>query len=132
MIISEPKLLLVDDEPLILDMFDVVLKSSGFDTYLANTAKEALELLNSNEFDVLVADVSLEDFDGFEIESIAKKLYPNISSVLITGAPNPIDSQRALSLGIPYLSKPVGIDVLVHTQNDVISNKWNFPKKAVA
>ena len=115
--LSLPKLLLIDYEPLVLEMFETVLSGTGFDVSLASSSKEALSLLKQNEFDILVSDVCLEDFDGFDIHTAAKKLYPRIETILITGAPNPIDLERASSLNIPYLSKPVGFELLLKTIN---------------
>lgn len=124
MTIYRPRLLLVDDEPLILEMFEAVLINSGFEVSTAETFQKALQALESEEFDVLISDVLLEDFDGFEIHSIAKKLYPNIIAILITGAPNPIDSKRASGYGIPYLSKPVGIETLIKSIETSLEERW--------
>ncbi len=123
--LSQPKLLLIDDEPLVLEMFETVLSSTGFDVTLASSSKEALTLLKQNEFDILVSDVLLEDFDGFDIHSMATKLYPKISTILITGAANPIDLERATALDIPYLSKPVGFELLLKTIEGCISKNKN-------
>lgn len=125
----KPKVLLIDDEPLLLEMFESVLNTKGLDVFTARSANEALQLLRSNEFEVLVTDVLLEDFDGFEIQAKAKKLYPNIVTILITGAPNPIDAQRADLLDIPYLSKPVGFETLIKTIQNHLDNKWDSEKK---
>ncbi len=119
--LSQPKLLLIDDEPLVLEMFETVLSSTGFDVTLASCSSEALSLLRQNEFEILVSDVFLEEFDGFDIHAAAKKLYPKISTILITGAPNPIDLERATALDIPYLSKPVGFDLLLRTINSCLT-----------
>ena len=83
----------------------------------------------SQEFDVLVSDVLLEDFDGFEVHSQAKKLYPDIITILITGAPNPIDSQRASGSGIPYLSKPVGMETLRKSIESSLAEKWGQARR---
>lgn len=129
MSLYKARLLLVDDEPLVLDMFETILKTSGYDVFTAKNSHEAINLLKSNEFEVLVTDVLLEDLDGFEIHSRAKRIYPLISTILITGAPNPIDSQRASSMGIPYLSKPVGFENLTSTIESCLEENWPQLKK---
>jgi CheY-like chemotaxis protein len=113
MILTRASILLVDDEPLVLEMFQTVLTEEGYDVSIANSAPEALSLLSKRFFDVLISDVLLEDMDGFEIQAMAKQMYPNIGVVLITGAPNPIDAQKAFIYGINYLSKPTGFESLL-------------------
>lgn len=120
MILSRASILLVDDEPLVLEMFQTVLSEEGYDVSVANSAPEALSLLNKRFFDVLISDVLLEDMDGFEIQAMAKQIYPNIGVVLITGAPNPIDAQRAFIYGINYLSKPTGFESLLQATAEAI------------
>jgi DNA-binding NtrC family response regulator len=107
------RVLLVDDEPLILEMFESVLRDEGYDVYVASNAKEALQQLDRTVFDVLVCDVRLEDLDGFDIMAIARKRFPAIGVVLITGAPSTSDAQIALEQSATYLSKPIGFDLLV-------------------
>jgi DNA-binding NtrC family response regulator len=123
MILSRANILLVDDEPLVLEMFESVLSDEGYDVTLASSAQQAIALLDKRSFDVLISDVLLDDMDGFEIQSYAKRKYPDMGVVLITGAPNPIDEQRAFIFGISYLSKPTGFDALLRATEQAIESK---------
>lgn len=109
------RILLVDDEPLILEMFESVLRDEGYDVYVAPNSQEALRQIDRTVFDILVCDVRLEDLDGFDIMTIARKRYPSIGVVLITGAPNTADAQVAVEQNATYLSKPIGFDLLVES-----------------
>ena len=111
--LSKGRVLLVDDEPLVLEMFESILSQEGYDVYVAPNAKEALFHLDKTLFDVLVCDVKLEDLDGFDIMSIARKKYPSIGVVLITGAPSAPDAETAAEQNAAYLSKPIGFDLLI-------------------
>lgn len=117
---NQGRILLVDDEPLILEMFETVLREENYDVYVAPNAKEALQLLDRSLFDVLVCDVRLEDLDGFDIMTIARKRYPGIGVVLITGAPNPADAQIAMEKNATYLSKPIGFNLLIESVNNAL------------
>lgn len=130
--LSKANILLVDDEPLVLEMFESVLSDQGYDVITASSSKEAVSLLNKRAFDVLISDVLLEDMDGFEIQSYAKAKYPEIGVVLITGAPNPIDEQRAFVFGINYLSKPTGFEALLKATEHALENSKNVKIRATA
>ncbi len=122
MILSRASILLVDDEPLVLEMFESVLSEEGYDVTIASSAKQAVDILDKRSFEVLISDVLLDDLDGFEIQAHAKRKYPDIGVVLITGAPNPVDEQRAFIFGINYLSKPTGFEALLRATEQAIEN----------
>lgn len=120
MILSRASILLVDDEPLVLEMFESVLSEEGYDVTLASSGRQATEILDRRSFDVLISDVLLDELDGFELQSYGKRKYPDMGVVLITGAPNPIDEQRAFIFGINYLSKPTGFEALLKATEQAI------------
>lgn len=122
-ILAKGKVLLVDDEPLVLEMFESVLSQEGYDVRVAADAKSALLQLDKGLTDILVCDVKLDDFDGFDILSIARKKHPRVAVVLITGAPNDGDARRADGLNAAYLSKPIGFDLLLNTVEDALE-RW--------
>ena len=113
MILNKASILLVDDEPLVLEMFESILTQDGFSVQVAPSARDALNLIENKYFDVLVCDVKLEEFDGFDIMEIARNKSSEIGVVLITGAPSEEDSLRAEKLNASYLSKPIGFDLLL-------------------
>jgi CheY-like chemotaxis protein len=130
MILSRASILLVDDEPLVLEMFESVLSDQGYEVTVASSASEALNFLEKRSFDVLISDVLLDEMDGFEIQSIAKRKYPDIGVVLITGAPNPLDEQRAFIFGINYLSKPTGFEALLRATEQAIESSKSVKLRA--
>lgn len=110
---STLRVLLIDDEPLVLEMFEDMLLSHGFEVVVASTAREALTQLDRGHYDVMVCDVMLEDFDGFDLLQIAKKKIPRLTTVLMTGSPNGKDSSKAIELGASYLTKPISFPELL-------------------
>jgi len=109
----EPRILIVDDEPLVLEMFETVLRDSGYITTTSSSATEAREKLLSQSFDVVIVDVWLDDEDGFILGQYAKKVQSNIEVVVITGRPSEKGKRDALEYGFEYLSKPVPFGDLI-------------------
>lgn len=107
------RILLVDDEPLVLEMFESLLTNEGYSVSGAQSADEACSLIDHYAFDALICDVRLEGITGFEVAQIFKAEQPQSAVVLITGAPQEKDRIIASDLGYGYLAKPVRIDLLL-------------------
>lgn len=79
-------ILIVDDDPDFLLQLELILGSSGYRIIKAETRGKAEELLARNRPDALVADLMLEeDDDGFMLCYRAKKLYPDLPVIIVTG-----------------------------------------------
>ena len=125
---SLPKgnILVVDDEPLVLEIFAIALSDDGYVVDQASSAHEALSCLERKHYHVLVCDVRLEPFDGFEIFEIARKRHPQLGVVLTTGAPRENDIERAKQPTVSYLLKPLELNVLrraVKTIFEAVANE---------
>jgi DNA-binding response OmpR family regulator len=121
MIITKARILLVDDEPLVLEIIGSALKADGYEVLSASTSQEALKYLDRTEFDGIVCDVRLENFDGFDILALSRKKNPSMAAILMTGAPCAEDSLRAEQMGASYLSKPIGMSELLSTVEGCLS-----------
>lgn len=107
------KILLVDDEPLVLELTEEMLASDGYTVLTAASAHRAIELLRSEEISALVCDVCLGESNGFVVAEKARHLYPEIPVVLITGRPNTEGSELAGEQSYGYLSKPYSMPQLL-------------------
>jgi signal transduction histidine kinase len=68
-------ILTVDDEPLVLDLIQEILNSQGYNVILANSAKEALNILNSDiTIDLIISDVIMPEINGFEFYLQVQKI----------------------------------------------------------
>jgi DNA-binding response OmpR family regulator len=132
MIISRANILIVDDEPLVLDMFQRSLELDNFKVLTASTAKEAIKILGSRDVDVFICDVLLPDSDGFHLLNLAKNRDEDIQVLLITAAPNPIDKARATAMGAKYFSKPISLNELKLAIYDCLASLAKFNNRAVA
>ncbi len=78
-------ILIVDDEPALLDLIDNILSQQGYQTFTANNAQQALDILEKEKIDLLISDVIMPDMDGYELASIVQKQYPHIKIQLASG-----------------------------------------------
>ena len=114
------RILLVDDEPLVLEVLEGALGKEGYEVTTASDAQAALLLIERGAFDGIVCDVRLENLDGFDLLMIARKRNPTIAGILITGAPTDFDCERANDLAAAYLSKPIALGHLFMRLDDLV------------
>jgi phosphoserine phosphatase RsbU/P len=104
------RILLVDDEPLILETLGAFLDMSGHQVLCAKAASEAMHLLEQHrgEVDVLLSDVCMPGENGPDLLSQMRETYPDIDAVLMTGYAESLDTHGALEEGASaFLRKPV-------------------------
>jgi DNA-binding response OmpR family regulator len=83
------KVLLVDDAEMVRAMMSATLKSKGFDVVLAATVTEALKLMTTESFDVLITDLHMPDpGDGFTVISAMRHAQPMALRLLVSGYPD--------------------------------------------
>ena len=82
---EKKKFLVVDDEPAVLKVCGMALAKLPIEIVAARDKKEALKKLKENVFDGVLADYKLLQHDGLSIIKEARKLYPKIYAILMTG-----------------------------------------------
>lgn len=81
-------ILIVDDEPKILELTKNILSSHGYKVFCASNGKEALTLLKNETVNLVLSDVIMPDMDGFELAHMINSMYPNIKIQLSSGFEN--------------------------------------------
>ena len=79
------KILLVDDEAPVRDMFKDLLKKHDYQVYPVATGEEALEAIAKEDFEAVLLDVKLTGISGLETLKIIKERKPNLTVIMITG-----------------------------------------------
>jgi DNA-binding NtrC family response regulator len=103
-----PTLLVVDDEPDIVDIEADVLSSAGYSVLQATSIAAALELLQNNFVDLLILDERIGSASGIQLLVKCRALYPGLGGLLVTGHADLDLSVRAMRAGaIDLLSKPI-------------------------
>jgi len=100
-------ILIVDDEPVVRDMFEFLLANSGYQVNLAANAEEALESLENFDYNLLIVDKNLPGLSGLELMQRVRELRPQAEFIVITGYASYQSAVEALRLGaLDYLEKP--------------------------
>lgn len=106
--------LIVDDEPVVLDLIQSMLGPEGYDCVRATDAEEAMALLEQRDFAVALVDVLLPGDSGLELVDRALSIYPFLAVVMVTGVDDPAIADLALQSGAyGYLVKPFNHNELV-------------------
>jgi DNA-binding response OmpR family regulator len=85
---AETRILFVDDERMLRDMWSAILGGEGFQVTVAATVPEALSRITSEKFEVLIADLNIgEPGDGFTIVSAMRRIQPEAVTLIMTGYP---------------------------------------------
>jgi EAL domain-containing protein (putative c-di-GMP-specific phosphodiesterase class I) len=102
------RILIADDEPMLLRGLDRVLTRAGYEVVTANDGHQAAELLNQLEFDAIVSDISMPGMNGIQLLRRARERDLDVPVLLVTGAPAVETAVEALEYGaFQYLTKPV-------------------------
>jgi len=101
-----PKILLVDDEPVILESLSYSLDREGFEVQVASDGAQALDLFNSSKPDLVILDIRLPEIDGLEVCRRLRAISP-VPILMLTALGNELDRVVGLEVGADdYLPKP--------------------------
>jgi two-component system OmpR family response regulator len=108
------RLLVVDDEPVILELLAGTLRFAGFDVLTAATGAEALRAAAAGQPDLILLDVMMPGCDGFEVIRRIHDSGPRIPVIFLTARDTPHDRVAGLSLGgDDYITKPFSLDEML-------------------
>ena len=107
------RVLIVDDEPALLDALRTALRRSGCDVTACRTFEDAREQLLTDDFDVLVTDVRLGAFNGIQLAVIARDKSRTMKIIVFSGYDDPVLKAEAARLGGTYMLKPVTAEMLL-------------------
>ena len=114
---SRLSVLIIDDNDQITKMISSFLDMSNHDCTVVNDGKEGLEMIKTNQYDSIVLDLAMPEFDGYDILDVLQKEDPSQLSkiIILTASSVPIETIRKFKeIGISScLQKPVDIDQLL-------------------
>ncbi|GLX67593.1 response regulator transcription factor [Paenibacillus glycanilyticus] len=127
-------LLVVDDEPLICKGLSSVLASSGMDIstiHMAHNGYEALDVLRTDDIDLLITDIQMGSMNGIELMQQAKLIKPWVQTIIISAHETFQYAQMAIRLGAKdYLIKPLNNEQFLDSVRNVLL-KLRKPETAV-
>ncbi len=116
---TEPRVLLVDDEIELVQAIAERLELRGFTAVGVRSARLALEVLDEAEFDVVVVDVRMPRMGGIKLARRIRRKHPGSSVVLLTGHGSRRDAEEGQKAGaVAYLAKPIDIEDLIQVVRD--------------
>jgi two-component system phosphate regulon response regulator PhoB len=124
--VLKERILVVDDEPDLLELIEVNLKSAGFDVLSATNGKDGLQLARQTTPGLIVLDVMLPELDGLEVCKSLRRdaVTGDISIIMLTARVAEIDRVLGLELGADdYVTKPFSTRELVLRVKNVLRRK---------
>jgi two-component system response regulator PilR (NtrC family) len=121
---GKKKILIIDDDKSILEIFELILQKEGYITDKAETGQEALSKLKNGFFDVALIDVKLPDMEGTDLLNIINKSDLKIIKIMVTGYPSEESHTKAVKSGADdYLVKPLDPRELIRILNEKLKHK---------
>ncbi|QRV02012.1 response regulator transcription factor [Arcanobacterium phocisimile] len=122
---TSAKILVVDDEPSIRELLSVSLKFAGFSVETAADGHQALRVVQEFSPDLIVLDIMLPDFDGYEVLRRIRERGENVPVLFLTAKDDLQDKLHGLNAGADdYVTKPFSLEEVV-TRIQVILRRTN-------
>ena len=110
------KILVVDDEDIVLESCQAVFELEGFEVMLVPSADKAIEAMKNDNFALLLIDVKMPKHDGMYLMEKIKKQWPNIPIVVMSGYCTTETIREAFKMGAAnFIAKPFEPDELIKT-----------------
>ncbi len=122
--IRKPRILVVDDETLICWSLRSALTKKGFEVITSTSFQEGIREISSRNFDVLIADLKLDEGDGFNVIAEARKKNPLIKTVMITAFGDENSRHKADELYVNlFVEKPLNLSEIVNSVSLLIKKQ---------
>jgi two-component system alkaline phosphatase synthesis response regulator PhoP len=115
-------ILVIDDEPDILEFVERVLKDAGYSIVKAKDAKQGLAILHSEKIDLVLLDIMLPEFDGWQLMQIMKsdERLKKIPVAMLTARVDAYDKIIGLKEGaVDYICKPFTAEQLLKRIDEI-------------
>jgi CheY-like chemotaxis protein len=107
-VVSNKRVLVVDDEEIVCESYKRVLSEEGYSVCVAQNGREAIAACRAEPFDVVLADLRMPDMDGLEVTRTVREEFPQARVLIVTGYPSEQSVEEAQRLGVfDYLHKPL-------------------------
>ncbi|MEK6560798.1 MAG: SpoIIE family protein phosphatase [Nitrospirota bacterium] len=113
--IDKQKILIADDDPLMLRILTELLEDNGYEVVVAMNGETVINELRKNHYDLLVSDIVMEGIDGIELIKAVRQIdgYQNLPVILLSGKNDSATKVKAFdALADDYVTKPFDLDEL--------------------
>ena len=120
------KTLLVDDDKFVRDSMNLAFKLNGWSFLSVKTAKDGLEALEIESFDIIISDFRLPEINGLEFFKLMDEVHPNRLKVLISACISSDIESEAIANGVhKIIEKPFCVHTLFESLNDILEAAEN-------
>ncbi len=116
------RVLVFDDDPLVLELIQIILESEGHEVTLLDTADNAVQRVAEVRPDLVFLDIVMQTRHGMEVLAELREALPDIPVVLLSGAVTQVDDMPAIARGLGaygFLEKPFDAQKLVALVNGI-------------
>ncbi len=109
--IEKQKILIVDDDPSILELLNQLFQRKGYECRTAENGKKALELLETSPFTIVITDLIMPKIDGLELLKMVKESWPDTDVIVMTGYTKNFTYTDVIRAGASdFVHKPFTLD----------------------
>ena len=117
-------ILLIDDEEMVINISEMMLKKLGYKVLKAHSGSEGLQLFEKNKFmiDLIISDLEMPEMNGEEVMDRLREIDPQIKVMLSSGALTDTDEQDVMNKGFNgFLKKPYNLDTLCQKMAEILN-----------
>lgn len=123
-------ILVVDDEKSMRDFLELMLYKEGYHVSLASDGQEALDVIDKEDFDLIITDIRMRNINGIDVLKRAKDKNPNIPVIMISAYATAETAVEAMKEGAyDYIPKPFRIGEFKKIIKDALKTKKAPPDK---
>ena len=105
--------LVLEDDKNIRRLTEIKLKNEGYNVYVVENGKQGLEVIGEKHIDIIIADVMMDEMDGYEFISTIRDLGITTPCIMVTARGSLQDKTQGFNLGVEdYMVKPIDFDEL--------------------
>ena len=113
------KVIIVDDEKKFIKMLAKRLVMRGIKTDIVDSGEEAIKKIAHKDYDIAVLDIKMPGISGLELKKKLATIAPSLKFIFVTGHGTVNKSGESSEKKDIYLSKPLDIELLIKTMNEV-------------
>jgi CheY-like chemotaxis protein len=107
-------ILVVEDNPMNLELMETVLEANGYDLIVARDGEEGIAAAQSHHLDLVLMDLQMPRIDGYEALIAMRKVNDALPVIAVTGTATQADKDQAFDAGFDdFIKKPFRIEALL-------------------
>jgi formate transporter len=126
------RMLVIDDDPVVLESCRRVFAPEGYDVEVTTSPREGLDLADRNNYDVILCDWQMPEFDGMDVVEKLEGISPRSTVVMISGYPSVGRATDAMKRGaMDFVAKPFTPDEILAAVRNATHNKVLQERKTI-